>query len=401
MYTPSADGGHARYAWELMSAMVRHPRGITHRFELVTSADVEPQFRSDAYTVNAILPPIRARRTFRTRLGWVANRVAHYPRRDLRFLRWLARRPDIAAVHMQEWTPWLAAFLFDRMRRMGKKVYYTVHNVVPHKYPLGVPKAIMHLWIRRACRRCDGLFVHTDALAEQLSRFLAGHHPPIRVMPHGVWTVAVPDAAPPIGERLEWKRLLFFGSIRRNKGLHALLKAAEDLEDYTITIAGQPLEQNYFDTEILPQVRKLRAMGRRIDLIDRFVADEEVGPLFASHSAIVMPYTQEFAAQSGVIFMALAHELPVVATEAGGLRDLLADHRIGVSCRGDTPADLADAVRSLHEQGARGDLCGQMRAAKRRHSWHAAAGITLAGYADAGVPTTEADDRLVETTVAH
>ena len=69
----------------------------------------------------------------------------------------------------------------------------------------------------------------------------------------------------------------------------------------------------------------------KIDLIDRFIPDSEVGRLFKTHSAIVLPYTGEFKAQSGVVFMALAHELPVVASEVGGLRDLLNQYKIGVT----------------------------------------------------------------------
>src|SRR5207237_375660 len=137
--------------------------------------------------------------------------------------------------------------------------------------------------------------------------------------------------------------LLFFGTIRRNKGLDLLLRAAEQLPGYSITIAGEPTEAAYYNDEILPLIRRLQAAGVKIDLRNGFTPEAEVGPLFASHSAIVLPYTANFMAQSGVVYLALAHELPVVASEAGGLRDLFREFKIGETFVQHTPDALAAA----------------------------------------------------------
>ncbi|HWE03255.1 MAG TPA: glycosyltransferase family 4 protein [Tepidisphaeraceae bacterium] len=379
MYTPTAGGGHARYAWELLNALSEQQRG--YRFELVSSEDLDPQFHPVNYRLHAILPALKDRRDFPNRAAWVASRLTHYARRDLQFLKWLKSRPDVVAVHFQEWTPWQAAPLFRRIRAMGKKIFYTNHNVVPHKYPKFIPKQIVDGWTRRACLQADGLFVLSDLLADQLSRFLGDDHPPIRVVPHGVWTVADMEKAPGLDERLGWKRLLSFGTLRKNKGVDLLLRAAEYLPGYSITIAGEPIHSDYFHDEILPLVRQLRARGVKVDLIDHFVPDEQVGALFASHSAIVLPYTRDFVAQSGVAFMALAYQLPVVASEAGGLRDLFDEFKIGVTFRDPTPQALAQAVKELYSQDARRDLVRQIAAARDRYSWHQAARATMAGYA--------------------
>src|SRR5689334_1661355 len=99
----------AQYTWELLHALAAHPRG--YRFELVSSEDMDPQFASDEYPAHPILPALRHRSTFRTRFGWVANRLTHYARREGRFLRWLRTRPDVVGVHLQEWTPWLGGYV--------------------------------------------------------------------------------------------------------------------------------------------------------------------------------------------------------------------------------------------------------------------------------------------------
>src|SRR4051812_564725 len=93
MYTPSSDGGHARYSWELLTALAQHHSG--YRFELMTSQDLEPQFDSDLYRVHRLLPVLEHRNSFRTRAGWVTNRLTHYSRREWIFLNWLKSRPDV------------------------------------------------------------------------------------------------------------------------------------------------------------------------------------------------------------------------------------------------------------------------------------------------------------------
>ena len=178
-----------------------------------------------------------------------------------------------------------------------------------------------------------------------------------------------------------------------------LLRAMEELPGYSVTIAGQPDDAEYFAAEILPRVKNLRAAGREVDLRDQFVADEEVGKLFMTHSAIVLPYTKGFVAQSGVAFMALAYDLPMVASEAGGLRDLLGQFKVGVTFEDYTPAGLATAVRSLCEGSE--NLAAQIRAAREYYSWDVAAMETVAGYRAALWGRREQDAVSLSTTAVH
>lgn len=383
MYTPSASGGHALYTRELMTALAQHA-DADRRFELVTSEDLADEFKTDAYPIHTILPRLRHRKEFGTRLAWATSRVLHYSRRERTLLAWLAGRPDVSGIHFQEYKPWLARRLFGALRASGRKIYYTVHNLRPHDYPAVVPKPLMDGWNHESWRMCDGLFVHTERLAGELSELLGKPHPPIHVSPHGTWTVHQTVNAPPVEERMRWKRLLFFGTIRRNKGLDLFLNAAEELPGFSITVAGESNDPRYLDGEIMPQVNRLRGRGVPVDLRLRFTPEAEVGPLFASHSAIVLPYTRKFMAQSGVVFLALAHELPVVASEVGGLRDLFSEYEIGQTFADLTPRGLAGAVKTLFDRVPAGEVARQIRLARRHYSWSAAAEATLAGYGMAG-----------------
>lgn len=397
VYAPAAEGGHARYVWELTTALARHDPA-RWQFEVVSSVNLEQQFRSPLYTVHAILKPLRHRSTYICCGSWIVSRLMHYPRRELAFLRWLRGRPDIEIVHLQQWTLWLAAPLVRRIRAMGKRVVFTVHNIVPHKFPRFVPRALVRHWIRSACRECDCLCVHTEVLGEELVRFLGTAHPPIRVTPHGVWSTYLNGVKVPMMEqRLPRRRLLFFGAIRRNKGLDLLLAAASQLPGYSITIAGDPIDGPYFANCVRPLVEKLKRSGIEVEVHDRFISEEELPALFADHSAIVLPYTADFVAQSGVVFLALAHEVPVVASRAGGLASLMHKFDIGVTFDRHTPDALAAAVRTLHEERDPATLARQIRAARDEHSWAAAASASVQGYRAALEPRVELNDGVVRT----
>jgi glycosyltransferase involved in cell wall biosynthesis len=367
MFVPSSSGGHARYARELLSALAAQA-GASHRFELVSSEDLHAEFQHRTYPVHAILPALRHRNEFPNSAAWAFSRATHYLRRELDFLAWLRTRPDIEAVHLQEWTPWLAAPMIRRIKAMNKQVFYTIHNIVPHKYPRFLPKSVMHSWIRKACLLCDGLFVHTDDLARRASEFLCDPHPPIHVIP-----VSMKD-------RLARKKLLFFGSIRSNKGLHSLLDAMPELHGYSLTIAGEASEADYFQSQIQPRIQKLRAAGVEIDLRAEFTPEEKVGALLQDHSAIILPYTSGFVAQSGVVFLALAYGMPVVASGAGGLGELLSHHKFGLTFSDSSPEQISRAIRKLFTEIDPGSLRREIALARRQFSWEEAAQITSAAY---------------------
>ena len=117
MYTAESQKGHARYTRDLLTALTLAgvDRGFT--FELITSSDLAEPYRSTPYPIHAILPPLKERSLFPSRVHWAASRLAHYVRRERTFLHWLKSRPDIKLAHFQEYTPWLAPWHFPAIRR--------------------------------------------------------------------------------------------------------------------------------------------------------------------------------------------------------------------------------------------------------------------------------------------
>lgn len=394
MYTPSASGGHARYTYEVLSALAAKGRPEGIRVSLVTSRDLASEYRTDRYPIHDVLPPLLPRSAFRSPVTWGLSRVVHYYDREATFLRWIEKHGSACdAVHFQEYTMWLAPRHLRSLKARGIRLFFTVHNVYPHRYTPGKPRVgdslLLH-WRRTAFRLCDALFVHTESLREQLTEFLGGEHPPIVVTPHGVWSSSdAPRTITGVEERVGRRRLLFFGVVRRNKGLHTLLRAMKGLDDCTLTVAGQPAEPRYQE-QIQAVVRQLPP--GRVELIDRFIEDEEMGLIFGQSSLVILPYIS-FAGQSGVLHDALAYGMPVVVTDVGALGESVLRWGIGqVVPPGDDVA-LAGAVREMlapHRYVQASRAVDRVRADL---SWDRSAEIMVEAYRS----TTQERPRVIAT----
>jgi len=378
MYTPASFGGHARYTHELMTALARAAATHGATVELVTSADLQEEFRRGGYPIHDVLPPFGTPVTGRHRwFRWAISRAAVARRRSRVLRKWFAKAAGVTHIHFQAYAPWRAGRDFQRFRRCGLRLVYTVHNVRPHKYPMGIPRWLFDYWNRRGWSLCDGLIVHTEGLRKELAGFLGESAPSIFVVPHGVWTSASEENR--IMQRPEGRsrnRLLFFGAIRANKGLDVLLRALEWLPDVTLTVAGRPEDAQYWQ-RVKAQLAEARPA--QVEILDQFVEADELGSLFARSDALVLPYT-EFAAQSGVLCDALAHGLPVVASDTGGLGESVRTWGIGEVVPPGDPAALADGIRRLLAPRRYWTAVAAVYRSSEELSWERSAQLTLEVY---------------------
>ncbi len=82
-----------------------------------------------------------------------------------------------------------------------------------------------------------------------------------------------------------------------------------------------------------------------MEIVNRWVADEDVPGLFEQADMVVLPYTS--ASQSGVLAIAAAFSLLVVASRVGGLPEQVTDGQSGLLVEPDSAAALAAAIERL------------------------------------------------------
>lgn len=370
MLTPSASGGHPRYTWELMTALRAAAPRSELALTLLTSTDLDPEFRTDAYEIADVLPPLADPSTFPSRLHWAIGRTLHYARREEAVLRWMRARGHVDVLHYQE-PPFASPLHLRRARAAGVSPVATVHNLRPHTYPIRAVRRLNDLSWRLGWMQCATLFVHSSGLKDRLARELGPRAPPVVVVPHGVWTGHGTASSPPRRDG----HLLLFGVMRRNKGLHLMLDALRRLPGKRLVLAGV-----FEDAALAREIRRrIEAERLAVDVIDRVIPEPEIPHLYAGAALAVLPYA-EFHAQSGVLHMALAYGVPAVVTDVGAMGEQVRREGTGVVAPPADPAALARAVLAALEPQAWETARARCAAAARSLSWSAAAEITLAAY---------------------
>jgi glycosyltransferase involved in cell wall biosynthesis len=228
--------------------------------------------------------------------------------------------------------------------RSTAKIFLTVHNVQPHE------SRVLDRWLSRiAFRFSDRLLVHAEKLRDEAVQHFGQAPRKIAVIPHGICADAEAGygktkARAHLGIK-EKHVLLFFGYVRRYKGLGDLIEAFRIIAekfDVALLVAGE------FFTAVDPYHEQLRSKGLtdKAYLFPRYISSEEVPIFFQAADLLIQPYTK-FSGQSGVTQTAYLHSLPVVATDVGGLPELVVHGKTGIIVQPGNPKELALAVEAL------------------------------------------------------
>ncbi|MDB5230660.1 MAG: glycosyltransferase [Chitinophagaceae bacterium] len=161
------------------------------------------------------------------------------------------------------------------------------------------------------------------------------------------------------------KIILFFGFIRKYKGLDLLLNAMADerlkQQDIHLLVAGEFYEDRKDYDE---QIASLN-LGSRLILRTDFIPDSEVKFYLSAADFVIQPYKN--ATQSGVTPLAYHFDKPMLVTNVGGLPDLVPDHKVGLVAEPD-PGDIATHIAELYQLGENYFL-PHLREEKKKYSW--------------------------------
>ncbi|MEO7311267.1 MAG: glycosyltransferase [Chitinophagaceae bacterium] len=164
------------------------------------------------------------------------------------------------------------------------------------------------------------------------------------------------------------KILLFFGFIRKYKGLDLLLEAIAIikqkslLQNFSLVVAGEFYEeaQPYLD-----QVKNLD-IAELVDLRTTFIPDSEVKYFLCAADVVVQPYRN--ATQSGVTPLAYHFEIPMIVTNVGGLPSLVPDGKVGLVAE-PNPAAIADKILQYFSLG-KNSFLPALQQEKKKYMWH-------------------------------
>jgi glycosyltransferase involved in cell wall biosynthesis len=252
---------------------------------------------------------------------------------------------EVRVVHML-FPFYLTDFLVvNRLKRQGKKVLLTVHEGFPHRPFLGgrTDRAMM----KKMYEKADLLVVHTPSLKKDLVKLFSLDPGKISVVPHGFFRMQQsPLSVAALRERYhvpqDRKVLLFFGSIRENKGLDVLIRAMKGLRpEYFLVIAGAIAGASEIPADHYRGLIDHYGIADSVRWTEKYIPEEEAVEFLKMADAVVLPYKRNFHAQSGVLNLAAGFDRPCVVSDVGGLGELVEEYRLGVVV---APED-ADALR--------------------------------------------------------
>jgi glycosyltransferase involved in cell wall biosynthesis len=154
--------------------------------------------------------------------------------------------------------------------------------------------------------------------------------------------------------------------VRRYKGLNylvrALAKVPQEL-NVKLLVVGE-----FWESE--EEYRRLAGtldLQDRLQIINRYVPNEEVSLYFSAADALVLPYQE--ATQSAVAQIAFGFNLPIISTDIGGLPEMVKDGVFGLIVPSRDEEALAGAIIDYFGQDLKPVFQENIRMGRHLFSW--------------------------------
>jgi glycosyltransferase involved in cell wall biosynthesis len=261
-------------------------------------------------------------------------------------------RPDVLVL---QW--WTAATLHTYLvlalaaRRLGIPVVIEFHESQdPEEASMRGPAAYARRLVPRLLALCSGAVIHTTHdldLLRQAFGAAAIDRLAVEITPHGPYDhlnhaggEVIPTAT------ADTTNLLFFGLIRRYKGLEDLVRAFNDLSpdqatQFRQTVVGETWQGWDEPAELIAA----SPHRDRITFVNRYVSDDEAAAYLAGADAMVLPYRRGSA--SGPLHMAMSAGIHVLLYAVGGLVEAAEKYEGAQLIAPDDVAALRRAILSL------------------------------------------------------
>lgn len=274
------------------------------------------------------------------------------------------QKPDFVVFRF--WIPFMGPALGTiarAIRKSGIKVLAITDNVVPHeKRPGDVAFAKYFI------NGCDGFITMSKAVMKDLEQFTQTANK--KFLLHPLYTsfgdkLDKQEARKKLVLNSNDKLVLFFGLIRKYKGLDMLLDAFNELKekpDIKLIIAGEFYEDKQPYLDLINRY----GIQDKVVLHDKFIANEDVKLYFSAADLVALPYRS--ATQSGVTQVSFHFEVPTLVTNVGGLGEIIPDKVAGYVVEPDGKA-IAEGINDYFDNNRVHSYTEGMKREKQKYDW--------------------------------
>lgn len=230
-------------------------------------------------------------------------------------------------------------------QRLGYKIVWTVHNILPHRQPFPP----VHRMVRRlVMKRADAVIAHCEYGRSEIMR----HFPrekPVHIVPIGSYievyqaTVTRSDARRHLDLTSEQFVYLFLGNITDNKGLDEFVRVFQDQATLTdvALIAGRNR-----NAALVQRLEAKAASDTRFRVRAGFIPNDEI-PFFLGAADVMIAPFQKILTSSSVM-VGMSYGLPVIVPNLGCLPELVTAEA-GIVYEANDPVALGCALRQIKD----------------------------------------------------
>ncbi len=281
-------------------------------------------------------------------------------------------KPDLLIY--KYWIPFFAPCFFTIaffVKMFTKtKVLFICDNVIPHEKRFG------DIFLTKMAFTTADYFIVQSKTVENDLKLLNKKNKPYVFTPHPLYNI--------FGEKVDKvqakefikkeygrditneKVILFFGYVRKYKGLHYLLDALPEIlktNKVKLLVAGE-----FYDDE-KPYREKIENLGIKDDvlLISDFLPDDSIKYFFSAADAVVLPYLD--ATQSGIVQICYYYDKPVIATKVGGIGEVVIDGKTGILVEPKNTEQLTGAVNDFYGKNLEKEFSENIKTEKVKYTW--------------------------------
>lgn len=251
---------------------------------------------------------------------------------------------SIDIVHVQWYIFSPFDYLFHKaLRKRGIKVVTTIHDLLPFNQ-----KFYDFHYHKKIYSNSDMVITQTQGNREPLENKFQVKSNKIIYIPHGHYmeyaeTASKMDSRHYLSIDDDKQVILFFGQIKKVKGVDVLIKAMRFVADKNpnvlCVIAGKVWKDDF---SVYQNLIDELGLNDFIKADIKFIADDEIKYYFNAADIVALPYRQIY--QSGVVLLACAYEKPIVATTEGEFLNVIKDGETGLLVPSDDEKSFADAI---------------------------------------------------------
>ena len=274
------------------------------------------------------------------------------------------KNPDFVIIRY--WLPFMGPCLGSIARLLKKKIKILAitDNIIPHEKRFGD-----FFLTKYFVSSCDAFVTLSASVLEDLTQFTKSKNK--KFTPHPIYDTFGEKIDKSVAKKnlelnINDKYLLFFGFVRKYKGLDLMLHAMSDqrIKDLGVKliVAGEFYDNIDFYLDLINELD----IDSNIILKSDFIDERDVKNYFCASDMITQTYRT--ATQSGVTQIAYHFERPMLVTDVGGLAEIVPDKKVGYVTTQE-PKIIADAIVDFYTNNRELDFEKNTKTEKLKFSW--------------------------------